>query len=493
MLEDSLVNTEQFHQITDESASVDPPPEAPKEEMDISLRKEHKQKKNTSISAAIETSFIIVSQLYIFLLLPRNTGGDGWIRYQDLLTVIQHHTLYAPESRYSLIGPFFSLPLLLIGRHFGHGYDWILVYNQIVFICGLLAIYLLLKDRIDRGLLRKFFLLLIIASMFTAHLALFYGEVFTAICVGFGVLIACYIRFASPGAWLIVALGVANTPATIAGLGLMMLKQMLDNKRLRYILVIVLAGIFIVIESYVRRGSFFGSGYENDHGVPTVMPYSGLPGFSYPFLFGLLSILFSFGKGLLFFAPGVLLPIRKTLVNTQQRQLYQVYTLWLFFLIGLILVYSRWWAWQGGIFWGPRFFLMASLPASLALAVRLHYKNESSLAVNLFTFVVLCLSTWVGINGAVYQWGTGITLPALCTQHNYSLEMLCYYTPEFSTLWLPFVKYIPLASGQKLFLAFSLLVFAYLTTPLVLKLFQQLREQAKIYSKIYLNPRVWRF
>ncbi len=455
-------------------------------------RTEVRTKKSSSTSAAIETGLIIVSQLYIFLLLPRNTGGDGWVRYQDLLSVINNHTLYAPESRYSLIGPFFSLPLLLIGQHFGHSYDWILVYNQIVFICGLLITYLLLKDHIDRSLLRKFFLLLIVASMFTAHLALFYGEVFSALCVGFGVLIACYRRFISPGGWLVVALGVANTPASILGLGLMSLKCMLDRKRLRYGLVLVAAGIFMLTESYLRHGSFFGNGYNNDHGAKTVMPYSGLPGFSYPFFFGLLSILFSFGKGIFFFAPGLLLPIRKTLLKGQQSQLYQVYILWICFLSGLILVYSRWWAWQGGIFWGPRFFLIASLPASLALAVRLKHKDESSLGINILTFVVLCLSTWVGINGAVYQWGAAMSMPTICTQNHYNLEMLCYYTPELSTLWLPFVKPITLHPGQQLFMAFSLLVFAYLIMPLTLKIVQQLRNGVKFYSRIYLSPKLWR-
>jgi hypothetical protein len=267
---------------------------------------------------------------------------------------------------------------------------------------------------------------------------------------------------------------------------------MLDCKRLRYVLVIVAACAFILIESYVRRGSLTGSGYDNDHGVKTIMPYSGLPGFSYPFFFGLLSILFSFGKGLFFFAPGLLLPIRKTLLKAQQSQLYQVYILWIYFLSGLILLYSRWWAWQGGIFWGPRFFLIASLPASLALAVRLKYKNESSLATNILTFIILCLSTWVGINGAVYQWGAAMTLPTICTQNNYNLEMLCYYTPEFGTLWLPFVKHIALDPGQQLFMAFSLLVFAYLIAPLTVKIIEQLRETVKIYSKIYLNPKLWR-
>jgi hypothetical protein len=137
--------------------------------------------------------------------------------------------------------------------------------------------------------------------------------------------------------------------------------------------------------------------------------------------------------------------------------------------------------------------LIASLPASLALAVRLRHKDESSLAVNVLTFLVLSLSTWVGINGAVYQWGTAMTMPAVCTQNHYALEVLCYYTPEFSTLWLPFVKHIALTSGEKLFMAFSFLVFVYLITPLAWKIIQQLAERAMIYSKIYSNLGLWRF
>jgi len=497
MLEDNPVHTENFSQ----TAQLLPPVVTPTdttEKSTHSISAEEKDeiapgtKKGSITTAIIETSLIIVGLLYIFLLLPRNAGGDGWIRYQDLLTAISHRTLYAPESRYSLIGPTFALPLMIIGRRFGHSYDWVLVYNEALLICGMLTTYLLLKDRIDRALLRKFFLLLIVASMFAAHLTLFYGEVFTAVCVGFGVLIACYLRFVSPGAWLIVALGVANTPASIVGLGLMLLKHMLDRKRLRYALVPITAGIFILTESYLRHGSFLGNGYDNDHGIKTIMPYSGLPGFSYPFFFGLISILFSFGKGLFFFAPGLLLPIRKTLLKGQQSQLYQVYILWICFLSGLILVYSRWWAWYGGVFWGPRFFLIASLPASLAIAIRLKHKNESSLAVNAFTFIVLCFSTWVGINGAVYQWKDAIDMPTICTQNHYNLEMLCYYVPELSSLWLPFVKHIALDPEQQLFIAFSLLVFVYLITPLALKISQQLRDIVKIYSKIYLDPKLWR-
>ena len=183
--------------------------------------------------------------------------------------------------------------------------------------------------------------------MFVAHLSFYYGEVFTALCVGLGVLVTAR-RFTRVGGWIAVILGVVNTPATLVGLGLLVLKRMLDSKHLRYLLVLVAAVLCIMVESWLRRGSIFNTGYNGDHGLKTIIPYSGQSGFSYPFFFGLLSIVFSFGKGLLFFVPGLLLPIRKTLSRwspgSENRSLSGLYAVdvfccWidprLFMLVGL--------------------------------------------------------------------------------------------------------------------------------------------------------------
>src|SRR5437588_5731368 len=97
-----------------------------------------------ALQAAIETGLMIVGLLYIALLLPRDTGGDGWARYQDLLGIFSKRTLYQPESRYSLIGPFFSTPLLVIGKKLGHPYEWICFYNLTLFSLFLLVSYFLL-------------------------------------------------------------------------------------------------------------------------------------------------------------------------------------------------------------------------------------------------------------------------------------------------------------------------------------------------------------
>src|SRR5260370_34944477 len=146
----------------------------------------------------------------------------------------------------------------------------------------------------------------------------------------------------------------------------------------------------------------FNTGYSGDHGAKNIIPYSGLPVFSYPFFFGLLSILFSFGDGLLFFIPGLLLPIRKTLAQWPQHQkinLYQVYTLWICFVLGLILVYSRWWDWRGAGFWGPRSFLFASIPALFAQGGRLNPYKEPSLGMTVWTLAVFWTLPWGSCKG----------------------------------------------------------------------------------------------
>ena len=440
--------------------------------------------------AFIETCLIVVGLWAIKTLLPHKDQGDGAIRFHGLTELIQQHTW--SDMPYSYVGPLFSIPFWYIGRHFKDIEGWIEQYNLFLFASCLLIIYLLLRKRVNHSLLRKFFLILIAASMFAYHLTTYYGEVFTAILVGVGTIAAVTNRTNGGrfSGWVAIILGVVNIPASLVGLGLIILKQVFDNKRLRYILVGVIAAASIMAEAWLRRGGPFVSGYETAKSFSTVMPFSGKPGFSYPFWFGLLSILFSFGKGLLFFAPGLLLPVRKTLRMLQQEwgiDLYKVYLVWLFFLVGLILVYSRWWAWYGGWFWGPRFFLFASIPASFALAVRLH-KRDASLLVNLLTAGVLCLSVWVGIDGAIFN---QIQL-STCSSNHYQLEMLCQYTPDFSALWHPFIVPQHFTQSQTIYILYCGIVFVYVGFPLFAKIVGQVVELTTRVGKEYLNVRMWK-
>src|SRR5258708_36519712 len=109
--------------------------------------------------------------------------------------------------------------------------------------------------------------------------------------------------------------------------------------------------------------------------------------------------------------------------------------MWIRFLVGLVVVYSSLWAWYVGWFWGPRFFLFASLPASFALAVRLQ-RPDTRLLVNLLTIGALALSVWVGIDGTLFD---QYPLGNICIIHQYSQEYPSHYVPHSIVLCRPFL------------------------------------------------------
>ena len=201
-------------------------------------------------------------------------------------------------------------------------------------------------------------------------------------------------------------------------------------KRLRPLLAVAAGAALVMAEAWLRRGSPFTSGLEGNRGVTTIMPYSGRPGFSYPFLLGVASILFSFGRGLLFFTPGLFLalgPRTRRLVPAKR-----VATLQVAFVAGLVIVYAKWWAWYGGLGWGPRYFIFAAVPASLFLATRLHAEDDT-IGGHAITLLVLTLSCWVGFTAALGD----LQRQTFCAAQNYQSEALCWYTPGYSGLWWP--------------------------------------------------------
>src|SRR5690606_29850330 len=126
--------------------------------------------------------------------------------------------------------------------------------------------------------------------------------------------------------------------------------------RLRYAIVALLIIGGVLGENWLKFGSF-ASPYLGEGGPKTILPYSGMPGFSYPLFFGLLSIFFSFGKGLAFFCPGLLGVFSRDLFRSP---LARFLVPGFFYLAGLLLVYGRWWAWSGDLFWGPRYLFFAT-------------------------------------------------------------------------------------------------------------------------------------
>ena len=282
----------------------------------------------------------------------------------------------------------------------------------------------------------------------------FYGELFSAVTVGTGLLIVT-LRGSWLG-WIAVVLGVANMPASAGGLLLVALWRLWSNRRLDGLIATAVAAALILGENTIIRGAPLDAGYFRDRGAITVMPYSGMPGFSYPFIFGLFSLLFSFGKGLLFFAPGLLLVAH---ARRTRPQLAPFFDLSIAFLTGLVLVFSQWWAWYGGWKWGPRFLLLASYPSSLALAVALHAR--ASLTRRIACIAIAFWTVWVGVSGVVFD------LKGLdtCIANGYAMEHLCWYVPDFSPLLRPFVLPPgPLLGWQRIWMVFAALVAAVLMT-----------------------------
>ena len=414
-----------------------------------------------SIRPSVEAALIAIGALVLLFVLPHEIIGDGRARYLALAQLIEWHEI--PITAYSMVGPLVSAPLYFIGTAFLGPEWWCARFNTIVFLIGLWMMARLLRDRIPERVRVSFLLLLMACSMFPNHLQGYYAEAFTAMFVGVG-LLAVDVGYAAAG-WTAAVVGVVNTPATIVGLGAASGVQSWKTRRLRHLLPVIAAAAAILLESWIRRGSPFVTGYEGNHGDITALTYSGRPGFSYPLFFGVLSILFSFGKGLVFYAPGLLLRVKKA---------GGFFVLWVAFLAGLVAIYAKWWAWFGGLFWGPRFFVVASLPASLAIAMWLARARELTPGRRVLLFTVLTLSAWVAIDGAVF----GFAGLGACRDPNN--EWLCLYVPEFSALWRPFVEWTRPSANRVGVAVYVVVVYVWLAWPMLTAFVADAREWRRV-------------
>lgn len=140
------------------------------------------------------------------------------------------------------------------------------------------------------------------------------------------------------------------------------------------------------------------------------------------------------------------------------------------YLMGLILVFSRWWAWHGDWFWGPRFYLFASFlaPVMLALMIR---RLELSAPWRIFWVGAVALSIWVGVQGVLF--GQDFLEDCYRDQVNI-VDFLCHYIPEYSVLWRPFIVLPSLLVGRRIgfFIYFLLVAITVLYSPVKLLVVQ---------------------
>jgi len=408
--------------------------------------------------------------------------GDGKLRFRTVAAFAKGEGLL--DNHYSAIGPLFSTPLWFIGDLFDANRAWVAHYNWLVLSLGVFGFYWLLRDRIDRDVLRRFLLLLVFGSMFAPYQTGFYGETFSAMLVGLGAL-AIYTGRERWGAVGLV-LGVANQPAGALGLVCIIGLLVLERQKLRYLVIPIATAALIMGEAWLRRGSPLTSGHESFVNAQTIMPLSGRGGFEHPMFFGAVSILFSMGKGLFFFAPGLLLAFRPP-VASLSLPIARAHRMWVVFVVGLVLVYSKWWAWYGGFVWGPRFFLLASIPASFALALHLSKKRLSPVEA-IFGLLIVALSLWVSLSGILFdQQGLRI-----CLRDSFLLEHLCWYTPEYSTLFHPFIESRPLNVRDSIMIAAASAAFLLLAHRPWIVLVRACRDVAGPLRERYLQAGNWK-
>jgi hypothetical protein len=346
--------------------------------------------------------------------------SDGLIRYRDLVLMMTGHR---PIEKFSIIQALFSIPLYLVGQLAGSPQEAVSHFNFLALTGIIIAVWRIVPRH---GL--KVALLLLAASMLPAYAGTYFAELFTTLCVVLGL-------WAASKNWALsvalIGIGVANTPATLPAAALAGLYYFFAAKRTSVAVGTLLAAVMAILEMRWKYHAFFVTAYlsAEDSGVKTdIMPFSGLPGFSYPIVLGVLAVLFSFGKGLIFFMPSLPLAIKKIRPEMPPDVSRFVNGL-LFFLGGLIVVYSQWWAWYGGAAWGPRLFILACVPAAILLAFALHR------APKLIVVLLLLVSGWVCVEGVLWGLGNMNT----CLANHYALESLCWYAPEYSPLLNGFV------------------------------------------------------
>jgi len=403
----------------------------------------------------VEWVLIALGLVVSFAALPHRLENDGAERFAGIEALLHHGTL--ADNKRSLVMPLLSAPFLLLGQVVVSPEWWAVRFNTIVVGLAALTAFRLLGAGRDRVLLRKALLVLVGASFLTSGLRGYEVAISTGALVSVGVLALW--RGRRVLGWTLLVIATVNIPGSIIGLALIAGVEAVRARRLRCAAPVVVAGALIMAESWIRRGSPLDTGYGGDHAFHTVMPYSGLPGYSYPLLYGLLSICFSFGRGLLFYIPGLAL-----IGGAQTRALLGRYRLpvglMFAYLVGLIAIYATWWSWYGGAAWGPRFFIIGAVPASVLIALRLEGAGRSA-ATDAVTLLVLTVSSWVAIVGAV-----GVATPDICADHDYALEALCWYTPEFSNVTAPLTHFPPLGVGGAVVVAYCALVFLWLAVPL---------------------------
>lgn len=363
----------------------------------------------------------------------RVPDSDGFLRYQTFLSLYS-----TPDfSKYATTQPFMAwlidAPVRFVFP--GLALDFIPRHIEIFLWFVLVVIGVIYSDWRNKILLVSAFLPL---SMMTHYFGQFFSETTTALLLAIAFVIFLrsngFLGLLASGAIAGVALSnwsvllICTFVTAMFKFGCVIFRKENDRRFLFFLAVSLLVGLVIVLFDAMIKGHLTSNPYasESEAGFRTVMPYSGLPGFSYPLILGMLGTLFSFGKSIFLFNPFLIFLIMRSYP-------YRRYVL--VFLATAICIYSQWWAWYGGASFGTRFYIFTIVPSVFVL---LHGLGEPARPLKYLEPFAFALAIWVAVSGKYFGLGVGF---GVCIDNNYALEAFCWFVPEFSPLINPFVVY----------------------------------------------------
>jgi hypothetical protein len=185
------------------------------------------------------------------------------------------------------------------------------------------------------------------------------------------------------------------------------------------LIAMVTGSVLCLTENIVRRGHPLNFGYASE-------------GFSTPFWYGLAGQLFSPTRGILFFIPTFFCGMMLLSGRLSKGEPQNFVILSLVYSGLLVLVYSTWWAWHGGLYWGPRFFLPLSVFGALYWVVLIKSSwHQIGWFPRLLIIIIAILSY------AVYKAGVGIN-------HRYLGQCLALAPSSDICFWN--MRFLPYAS-----------------------------------------------
>lgn len=372
---------------------------------------------------------VVVAVAALMVWLPAHPSFDDNRRRLAALDLAagRWHTV-----KYSLVMPMLAVLPYRIGRALGMGSFLLDHFVTIAWVPWSLWV----GSRLTRLRGSRFgigVVVLATGSMFTAFVTSFNAEALAMMIVSAGILLIVDARSRAEKITgvAIAAIGIAIIPVQVVACGVAAVMLWWRRRNSALLISCVLAAALMVADASITAGHLSLSKYGTDPGDAAtfqLLPWGPIVGFGYPLLFGLVGILFSLGRGLLWYQPGFFR--RAPEPDDPVAQWRWCLTV---MVVVMIPIYAKWWAWYGGVTFGPRYFLLGVVPAATALCTQLQVGR--SLRVWLGAVVLTLWTAWVAVVGAAFYPTKRADL--MCRLEDFRYEPLCWYSGEYSSLLSP--------------------------------------------------------